>query len=100
MFVEIYGEKYKVHEDEFHEVHCEKKLNILENLGIFERIISLLSEFYERLEKSNLVFINPTHGGFIPLKINNQYDCQVFFSEENDHYYNFKYNCKNEKNLT
>lgn len=99
MFVEIYGEKYKVNEDEFHKVHCEKKLNILENLGIFERIISLLSEFYEKLEKSNLVFINPTHGGFIPLKIKNQYDCQVFFLEENDHYYNFKYNYNDEQNL-
>jgi len=97
MLLNIYQDEFKVNENEFTKI-CIENMLVLENLGIFERLISLILEFCQKLNISKLIYVNPTHGGFIPIKIKNKRDCEVYFFEKNEHYINFKYNCEN-KNL-
>jgi len=75
---------YYVYEDEFKKIdHKEfSNLRIFENVGLFERLVSLLEEFSNFLVKINIsknisknIFLkNITHGGFIPLEISNFFE--------------------------
>lgn len=54
-----------------------ENLKILNNLGLHERIISYISQlkFYlNEQKKLNLIFINVSHGGFIPLSLSEYFD--------------------------
>ena len=75
----INNEEFDVNTDEFGKVVCEKfcNLNIISNLGYFERIISLITELSKTLEIKHGIFIDPDHGGFIPIK------CSTYLSEIN-----------------
>jgi hypothetical protein len=75
----INKDNFFVEENEF--VNLEHKefnnLNILSNLGIMERIVSLikeLSEVYE--EKIDLIYINSEriHGGYYPIKLSSKFN--------------------------
>lgn len=65
LFVEDF-EFAKVPHDEFN------NLTILDSLGIQERLISLLKDI-GALDDFNLKCINTTHGGYIPIKLCNNY---------------------------
>lgn len=67
----INNQKYKVKNNEFNQLfHKEyNNLNILENLGLFEKLISLVRELTLLFDnkKPNIVFYDMSHGGFIPI---------------------------------
>ena len=60
---------YYVNNDEFLEIKYVEYNNLLirNDIGRFERIISLISEIGESLNIKNVCVNNPTHGGFIPI---------------------------------
>ena len=78
MIVELNNEKFLVNIDEFNKlmvVGCEN-LNIKQNLGLYERIISLMIEISQNIPYyNNCAFFNITHGGFIPIK------CSQYFNK-------------------
>jgi len=75
--IKINKEDFKVSNEEFNNVpHDEfNNLNILDSLGLFERMISLLKELSLLFDtKPSIDFFNITHGGYIPIK------CANFFN--------------------
>ena len=66
----INNEDFDVNPNEFGKIKCEKfnNLNIISNLGYFERIISLITELSITLKIKHGIFIDSDHGGFIPIK--------------------------------
>ena len=61
--------QYNVSDDEFKEVIPDlNTLRFVEKLGFYERLISLITTIGTSLNYTNCLFINPTHGGFIPLE--------------------------------
>lgn len=76
--ITINKENFKVDEKDFHSVPHEEfnNLNILDSLGQLERMISFLKELSLLLNKDqkNILLVEISHGGFIPIKISNSYD--------------------------
>lgn len=70
--------QYDVLKDEFpivkHEIYF--RLQVVKNLGYYERIVSLLSSI-SKLGVKEAVFYNMSHGGFIPI------ECIPFFTKIN-----------------
>jgi hypothetical protein len=71
MLIEINKELYEVNQNEFATIiHNEyNNLIIRENLGLFERLISLINEILKECKIEKLFLMNPTHGGFIPVSV-------------------------------
>jgi predicted O-methyltransferase YrrM len=69
MIIDINKSQYNVLEDEFKKIEHKEfnNLTILENVGFYERIISLLSSISE-IGIKECMFYNITHGGFIPIQ--------------------------------
>lgn len=69
--VEINKKEYTVNEDEFIKLDTTSKycfLIIKKNVGYYERLSSLLIELKTlNISSNTLVFISPTHGGFMPI---------------------------------
>jgi hypothetical protein len=80
MFIEINKNNYHVNSYEFTKIEHKEYFNltIRDKLGIFERYISLLNEISEFFSDT-IVFCNPTHGGFIPIQVSNNFT-NVFLS--------------------
>jgi hypothetical protein len=76
MIVVIDKNKYNVNDNEFIQIPNEKYSNLLirDNVGLFERIISLICELSITLNIKNAVFFNPTHGGFVPINCSSQFE--------------------------
>ena len=101
--IKINKEEFKVKSNEFNtSPHDEfNNLNILESLGFFERITSLLKELrlvftYE----PNILFYNITHGGFIPINCSNVFKNIFIYNSEDKHNDNilaniYKHNVQN-----
>jgi len=73
----INNEEFITNIDEFVNVPIEgyESLNILSNLGFYERIISLLSELTKIFEyKINLLYEGASHGGYVAIKIADKYN--------------------------
>ena len=72
--ISINKEDFIVNDDEFNMIpHAEfNNLNILDSLGTQERLVSLLKEI-SKLGDFNLKCINTSHGGYIPIKLSNNY---------------------------
>lgn len=67
--IEINKKSYCVLENEFSKrITDYTSLNILEQAGYFERIISLIIEISKSIGIQNALFISPTHGGYIPIE--------------------------------
>ena len=68
--VTINKENFIVFENEFTKIpHTEfNNLNILESLGLFERLVSLINELNCLDNDMNLLCIEVSHGGYIPIK--------------------------------
>ena len=74
--LEIDGNKYNTLASEF--TQCNKNystLNVLDKLGHYDRIISLITELAGRLACQSAVFGSITHGGYIPLNCSNIKTC-------------------------
>ena len=67
--VEIEKCAYVVNDDEFNRWSIDKfsNVNVLLNLSLYERIVSLINDISKDLGMDNCVIVNPTHGGFVPI---------------------------------
>jgi len=84
--VEVDRVKYKVNDGEFKKVPHDayNNLNILDKLGHFERVISLLNELSTGTNVTNGLFCNPTHGGFVPLSCSAAFKFVFVTSQQSD----------------
>lgn len=99
--VEIEKHKYTVNKDEFgvNTSHIQyNNLKILDCLPAYERIISLLTEL-QLLYVSDIVFCNPTHGGFVALKCEKVFKNIYLLNVSHNHEPNIKQNINNYKTL-
>lgn len=83
--ISINKQNYFINNGEFERVdrveYC--NLNILKEVGVFERCISLLREIGKKLYIKKILFVNPTHGGFIFINSFKNFDVsKVFYSKE------------------
>jgi len=74
MIVKIDGQQYQVNDNEFVKIPHDNFTNLVirDNVGNFERIISLINELAV-LKIDNLILYDTTHGGFIPIKCSQKY---------------------------
>jgi GR25 family glycosyltransferase involved in LPS biosynthesis/predicted O-methyltransferase YrrM len=76
--------EYEVNSDEFNIIENKEyfNLSIIANLGLYERIISLLKVISE-ISSDTILFCNPTHGAFIPIQLSKNYK-NIFLSNIKD----------------
>jgi len=69
MKVFIKNKEYQVEKNEFSKLFIEKycNLNMFYDLGEFERLIGLITDLSKDLEIPNVLYVNPTHGSFVPI---------------------------------
>jgi len=93
MLLEINKKKYQVNDDEFTKKHVQEfcNLKILNDVGLFERLISLLFEL-KNCNLHNLIFFNTTHGGFIPIECSKYFDNITLVNTTSDHLDNINVN--------
>jgi len=102
--VQIHKKDFVVSLNEYNEIYHKEycNLKIIGKLGEHERLISLMNEI-GKIFKSNsnkyAVYINSTHGGYIPINISNHYDNifvnsddknQLKYLETNIEYHNIR----------
>ena len=87
MTIIINNQEYNVSKNEFVITkHNEfSNLNILQNLGYYERIISLITTISQSCNISTSVFHNTTHGGFIPLQCASHFQQVILINTQNEH---------------
>jgi predicted O-methyltransferase YrrM len=79
MLIKVNNKDLYVNDDEFMKITYKEynNLQILNNLALFERLISLFNEL-KKVLLSDLIkycyFINTTHGGFMPIEISPYFD--------------------------
>jgi hypothetical protein len=99
--VEINKKKYTVNEDEFIKLETISKycfLVIKKNVGYYERLSSLLIELKTiDISINTLVFISPTHGGFMPILCSKHFKHIYIFDCEEKHKTNIQENILNHK---
>jgi len=86
--IKINKENFKISKGEFQKIPNEEfnNLYILDSVGLFEKLISLLQELILLFEsKPNIIFYNITHGGYIPIKCSNEYN-NVFICNDTDNH--------------
>ena len=86
MSVKINQRQYTVNNDEFsviiHPVY--NHLRILSGLGELERIVGLLREIISEFSLEQVLFLRPTHGGFVPIELSlslNKPSVQLFIAD-------------------
>ena len=86
-FVIINKEEFKVNNDEFNNIKHEEfnNLNIIESLGLFERLTSFLIELGKLFKKPNIAFFNIDHGGYIPIKCSTVFN-NIFIHNKTDNH--------------
>jgi hypothetical protein len=88
MIVEVNKQKYVVNDNEFNFIAVRDEicnLKIIDKLGLFERLISLIKELTEiNKKKFKGIFFNQTHGGYIPLECASCFDKIHILNSDND----------------
>lgn len=91
----INEQNYFVNDYEFNIIEHKEynNLKIIDKLGQFETIISFIKKI-SSLKKNiiNIIFNNPTHGGFIPLNCYEYYDNIIISSDDEQHIQNINKN--------
>jgi hypothetical protein len=89
MIVYLNNKKYIVSKNEFNlltnlpEEIC--NLKIVDKLGLFERLISLIKELSKINKKKNIcIFFNQTHGGYISLECSSSFDLIYIINSNNN----------------
>jgi len=92
----INKKKYYANDNEFKkkELQDYSTLKILEDVGLFERLISLFIEF-KNCNINNLCFLNTTHGGFLPIECSNFFINITLINTHIDSIENINKNIKN-----
>ena len=95
MLVELNNRKYNIQSNEFNVItHNEyNNLQIRENVGLFDRIVSLLQELSKvkigneiqdkDKEKKQCIFYDVTHGGYIPINCASTFDTIHLINNQN-----------------
>jgi GR25 family glycosyltransferase involved in LPS biosynthesis len=93
MIVNINKSEYFVNSNEFQIIENKEyfNLSIRADLGLFERLISLLIEISE-MSIDSVLFFNPTHGGFISTNISNKFTNIFLIDIDKIHNENIKNN--------
>ena len=95
MLVKVNKLDYQVNSDEFKlSKHHYQDLSIIDNLGLYERLNSLLIEIFE-IGINNIIFNNTTHGGFMPINVSKYFDNVFLINTYKTHYENAIENIKN-----
>jgi hypothetical protein len=72
MIVELNKKKFAVNSNEFNLIETSEEfcnLKLVNKLGLFERIVSLIKELSKINNKKTIgIFFNQTHGGYIPIE--------------------------------
>jgi predicted O-methyltransferase YrrM len=73
MIVNIEKKSYQVNENEFIKKEIQEycNLNILNELGDIEKRIGLIRDISKDLNIEHVFYLNPTHGGFLPIQCSN-----------------------------
>ena len=101
MEITLNGEKFYVEKDEYSYIghHTYTNLKIINKLGEHERIISLLEQISKIYKtKPDLLYLNITHGGYIPIKCANNYSLIYVYTSDNNTIQNLYKNIEN-KNI-
>ena len=79
----INKKKYKVQSTEFNVIpHREyNNLRLVHGLGVLERISSLVQEIGKELGIQTVAYVNPTHGGFLPIQSYGHFKKIAYVSE-------------------
>ena len=103
MIVNINDELFQVNENEFTKVEHKEyfNLNLLDRIGILERIVSLINDL-SSLSSSNCIFYGTSHGGYIPIKCSMTYTNITIINCPENHKSNILSNIKdyNISNIT
>lgn len=85
MLINIENLDLEVEENEFSILSIDKynTLNIRKNLGLYERLISFIEEITKRLGIKTCLYMEPTHGGFLPLKCSKFVENNYVYSTNN-----------------
>lgn len=104
MIIDINAKPYNVNSNEFNKIIHNEYNNLLlrERLGLFERIISLLSALSHKLNISHALFFKQTHGGFIPINCSQIKHIYISIKPNDIHETNIKQNIglHNSKNIS
>lgn len=78
----IDGKTYALLPSEFQKQTCEySTLNVLDKIGYYDRIASLISEISNKMQCRSVIFGSITHGGYIPINChvhtNFLFDCDI-----------------------
>ena len=93
--VKINSQEYKVNADEFNRINNEQysTLEIISNVGYYERICSLLQELQLSMNIfDTCIFGKPTHGGYIPIQCSKTFKYIYLPDDLNRHESNIQYN--------
>jgi len=95
--ININKKKYQVCKSEFIEIKhpIYNTLKIFDDVSTLETISSFIIDLSKDLEFSSILFINPTHGGFMCFECSDEIESvYYYFTDENDHLKNINYNIK------
>jgi len=97
--VMINKEDFTVLKDEFDIVpHAEfNNLNILESLGLFERLVALINDLKYLDDKIDLLCLESSHGGYIPIKTSSSYKNVFILNSDETNNYNIIENIEKKK---
>jgi len=86
MVIKINKKVYNINEGEFQEDKIEEfcNLRILNNVGLFERLISFFIEF-KKCDINNLLFFNTNHGGFLPIECSSFFEKIILINTKQEH---------------
>ena len=103
MLVEVNKRKYQVNENEFTKKTIQEfcNLKLLNDVGPFERLISLFIEL-KQCDMNNLIVFNTTHGGFLPIECSKYFDniSLINTNNEDENNINFNVNAHRVKNIS
>lgn len=102
--IKIENFTYFVEDDEFKKLYIEKycNLDMYNDLYELEKLIGLINDICIDLHLNKILFINPTHGGYMPNSLCNDYKVDVLFSNDNflNHLHNFMKNKEHYSNIS
>ena len=83
MKVNIEKQEYQIKDDEFTKLFIDKycNLDMYNDLSELERIVGLINEISTEVKITNALYVNPTHGGFIPINCSKNLNNILVFIE-------------------
>lgn len=100
--IRINNKNYRVNDNEYSKLNHKifTQLRLYNDISTHERIIGFIKKLTQlQFEKNNLISINTTHGGFIPINISKHFNDIYFLGNGDEHIENIKSNLE-EHNIT